>query len=186
MDTLDHKSKTLDPIESLQECLVNAWMEMCRTFDTSSSLPDIQAIFAGVDLRDACVAAEQILVNLLLEIMESVSRFSPWYKQPPRAYGLTTYRDARTQRVTWILAPEAHQRWELVLNTLEQLLLNYRGIFQAVILVDGLMSRATPADPQVLASCQCDPPHTIQLKRSIVEQAEVVCDHCKQPYHLLA
>lgn len=185
MDTLDHQSKLLDPIETLQDCLTMTWSEMCRIFDTTSFLPDLQSIFNQVDLGDACIAAEQILVNLLLDIMENVSRFSPWYKQPPRAFGLTSYRDVKSNRVQWILAPEAQKKWELTLNKLEQLLMTYRGIYQAVILVDGLMARSTPSDPQVFASCECDPPHTIQLKKSIVEQTEVICDHCKHPYKIL-
>lgn len=185
MDTLDHQSKLLDPIEAFQECLAIAWAEMCRNFDTTSYIPELQSIFNQVNLEDACVAAEQILVNLLLEIMENVSRFSPWYKQPPRAFGLTSYRDVKTNRVYWILAPEAQKKWEKILYKLEQLLMTYRGIYKAVLLVDGLMARSTPTDPQVYASCECDPPHTIQLKRSIVEQAEVICDHCKHPYKIL-
>ncbi len=151
MDILDHQPKLQDPIEALQTCLTMAWSEMCRNFDTSSYLPELQAIFDRVDLGDACVAAEQILVNLLLEIMENVSRFSPWYKQPPRAFGLTSYRDTKTNRIHWILAPEAQRRWEPVLANLERLIMTYRGIYKAVILFNGLMMICTTADPQVYA-----------------------------------
>ncbi len=184
MKMRDHHLEVVDPIQVMQELLIQAWSEMCRLYEVSANLPDLQLIFEQVDLNDACVAAEKIVVNLLLEIMELVGRFSPFYRQPPRAFGVMSYRNPQTQRVEWILAPEGHRRWESTLTKLEWLLSQYGGLFRAVILVEGLMVRSTPNDPQVLACCRCDPPHTIQIKRSLAQKGEVVCDTCKQPYEM--
>ncbi len=184
MKKMDHHLEVIDPIEAMQELLIRTWSEMCRLYELNTSLPDIQMIFEQVDLEDACIAAEKIIVNLLLEVMESVGRFSPFYRQPPRAFGVTSYRNPNTQRVEWILAPEGHRRWEATLSQLEWLLSQYGGILQAVILVEGLMVRSTPSDPQVLAYCHCEPPHAIQLKRSLVQKREIICDTCKQPYEM--
>jgi hypothetical protein len=176
--------EAIDPIEAMQDLLGQAWSEMCRLYEVNASLPDLQLIFEQVELSDACIAAEKVFVNLLLEIMESVSRFSPFYRQPPRAFGVTSYRNPQSQRVEWILAPEGYRRWEEHLRKLEWLFTQYGGIFRAMVLVEGLMVRSTPADPQVLALCRCQPPHTIQIKRSLVQKKEVICDTCKQPYEL--
>lgn len=185
MFRMDHPKEAIDPIEVMQELLARTWSEMCRLYEINASLPDLQLIFEQVDLKDACIAAEKIIVNLLLEVMESVGRFSPFYRQPPRAFGVMSYRNPQTQRVEWILAPEGHRRWETPLNQLEWLLGQYGGIFRAMLLVEGLMVRSTPNDPQVLATCQCEPPHAIQLKRSLVQKKEVICDTCKQPYEMI-
>lgn len=184
MIMMDHHKEAIDPIEVMHELLAKTWSEMSHLYEINASLPDLQLIFEQVELGDACIAAEKVLVNLLLEVMESVGRFSPFYRQPPRAFGVTSYRNPKTQRVEWILAPEGHRRWERTLNQLEWLFTQYGGIYRAMILVDGLMVRSTPSDPQVLAYCHCVPPHTIQLKRSLVERKEVICDTCKQPYEL--
>lgn len=184
MFRMDHPKKAIDPIEVMQDLLAKTWSEMCRLYEINASLPDLQLIFAQVDLRDACIASEKIVVNLLLEVMESVGRFSPFYRQPPRAFGVMSYRNPQTHQVEWILAPEGHRRWESTLSKFEGLLSQYGGIFRAVILVEGLMVRSTPSDPQVLAYCHCEPPHAIQLKRSIVQKGEVICDSCKQPYEV--
>ncbi|MFN3308279.1 MAG: hypothetical protein ACK44E_03640 [Anaerolineales bacterium] len=184
MFLMDHPKEAIDPIEAMQDLLAKTWTEMCRLYDVTASLPDIPLIFEHVQLNDACVAAEKILVNLLLEVMESVGRFSPFYRQPPRAFGVMSYRNPQTQRIEWILAPEGHRRWEAQLNSLEWLLGQYGGIFRAMLLVEGLMVRSTPSDPQVLAHCLCEPPHVIHLKRSLVQKKEVICDTCKHPYKM--
>ncbi|PWH17671.1 MAG: hypothetical protein DDG59_07790 [Anaerolineae bacterium] len=181
---MDHPKEVIDPIEAMQDLLTSIWSEMCRMYDVDAHVPDLPLIFEQVDLSDACIAAEKILVNLLLEIMEDVGRFSPFYRQPPRAFGVMSYRNPRTQRVEWILAPEGHRRWEMASNKLEWLISQYRGIFRAVILVEGWMMRSTPNDPQVLAYCHCEPPHAIQLKRSLVQKREILCDSCRHPYEM--
>ena len=181
---MDQPKEVLDPIETMQDLLVRIWSEMCHLYEVNASLPALSLIFEQVPLSDACLAAEKILVNLLLEIMESVGRFSPFYRLPPRAFGVMSYRNPQTQRVEWILAPEGHRRWEMALSKLEWLLSQYGGIFRALVLVEGLMVRSTPNDPQVVAYCHCEPPHAIQLKRSLVKKGEIICDSCKQPYEM--
>ncbi|MCS6906253.1 MAG: hypothetical protein RML93_00050 [Anaerolineales bacterium] len=184
MNGSDHSQEVVDPVERMRDLLARTWSEMCRLYEVNASLPDLSSVFHQVDLSDTCVAAEKIVVNLLLEIMECIGRFSPFYRQPPRAFGVTSYRNPKTQQVEWILAPEGQRRWETTLARLEGLLVQYGGIVRAVILVEGLMARSAPGDPQVIAHCRCTPPHTIQLRRSLVQTQEIICECCKRPYEI--
>jgi hypothetical protein len=111
-----------------------------------------------------------------------VGRFSPWYKQPARSFGLTSARDPLTQRTRWLLAPEAAQRWQEVLEPLTGVIRKYSGLIRAMLLVDDLMGDLPVNDPCVMAHCTCWPPRAIQLRKSVLEKAEIVCDECLQPF----
>lgn len=173
--------RTVDPVEVLREAIECAWSAICQSYDVTGHLPDMQNLFTGVDLSRPNRAAEAVLVVMLQEVIESVGRFSPWYKQPARAFGLTSTRDLRTRRVKWMLAPEASQRWQAVLTPLADAIRNYRGLIRAMVLVDGLMGDIE-SDPCVTACCRCNPPHSIQIRRSVLVKAEILCEKCLQPY----
>jgi hypothetical protein len=118
---------------------------------------------------------------MLLEVIESISRFSPWYKMPARAFGLASVRDSQTNRVIWRLAPEAGQKWAKILEPLTRVIRDYTGLIQAILLVDDLM-RDMPGDPCVIASCSCLPPHTIQIRQSVLDKSAIICEACMQAY----
>lgn len=180
-DTVD---QIIDPIEALNATIESVWLAICRAYETSACSPEMQALFAGADLSRPVQAAEMVVVNMLLEVMENVGRFSPWYKMPARAFGLTSMRNSQTNQVRWLLAPEASQRWQEVIAPLAALLRKYSGLIQALILVDDLMQDA-PGDPCVTARCGCTPPHAIQIRLSVLRKAEIICENCLQPYAII-
>ena len=174
--------KTLDPVETLLDCLERAWKKVCDTYDASAGLPDMQTMFENTDTTNPEQAAETVLINMLLEVMECICRFSPWYTKPPRSFGLTSVRDHLNNCSRWMLAPEAVQKWEDILQPMCEAIEKYRGLIQAVLLVDNLMARTTPNDLVVTACCSCVPPRSIKVRRSVMIKAEILCDECHQPY----
>jgi hypothetical protein len=177
-DTVD---RILDPIETLNATIERAWLEVCHLFDVTACLPDPQALFEAADLSKPNQAAEAVLAAMLLEVMENVGRFSPWYKMPARAFGLTSMREGKAGRLRWTLAPEAVQRWHGALDSLAVVIRKYSGLIQAFVLVDDLM-QDIPGDPCITAYCSCTPPHAIYISQSVLVKAEILCESCLQPY----
>jgi len=177
-DTVD---RILDPIETLNTTIERAWLELCRAYDVTACLPETQALFEAADLSRPIQAAEAVLAAMLLEVMESVGRFSPWYKMPARAFGLTSMREGKAGRLRWILAPEAVQRWHGVLEALAAVIRKYSGLIQALVLVDDLM-QDIPGDPCITATCNCIPPHAIYIRQSVLVKAEILCESCQEPF----
>jgi hypothetical protein len=177
-DTVD---RILDPIETLNTTIERLWLDVCRAYDVTACLPEMQALFEAADLSRPNQAAEAVLAAILLEVMESVGRFSPWYKMPARAFGLTSMREGKTGRLRWTLAPEAAQRWHTGLDSLAAVVRKYSGLIQALVLVDDLM-QDFPGDPCITAYCQCAPPHAIHIRQSVLVKAEILCESCQEPY----
>jgi hypothetical protein len=171
----------IDPVELINQVIEDAWEEISSNYDVSGCAPDLQDLFRGVDLADPRRAAEALVVSMLQEVGERVGRFSPWYKRPARAYGLTSMRDKRTNRVHWVLAPEAVLQQKNVIETLETMITKYSGLIQALVLVANL-TEDFPGDPCVTAQCACYPPLRVQLRRSVLEKAQIVCEQCQQPF----
>jgi hypothetical protein len=115
---VDYLQKTIDPVEILEGLLKCAWTELCKMYDAYGNLPDMQTLFEGADLSIPKQAAETVIVNMLLEISESITRFSPWYTKPARSFGITSIRDVKKNRNRWMLAPEAIQKWQSIITPL--------------------------------------------------------------------
>lgn len=177
-DTVD---RILDPIETLHMALEGVWLELCRAFDVNACLPDLQALFESADLSMPDQAAETVLAAMLLEVMDGVGRFSPWYKMPARAFGLTSLREGKAGVLRWTLAPEAVQRWHASLDLMAAVMRKYSGLIQALVLVDDLM-QDIPGDPCITAYCACVPPHAINIRQSVLVKAEILCESCQQPF----
>ena len=172
----------LDPADAFGAELDRVWLTVSETYDVKAGLPDIQTLFKGVDLGDARQAARGVLVNMLDEVIQNVCRFSTWYTQPARAFGLTSVRDSLTQQTRWLLAPEAEQRWKHELQALVDVIDENCGLLQAVLLVDKLMEEAPENDPYVVIRCRCSPERRIQVRSSILRTAELICDECKHAF----
>jgi hypothetical protein len=175
-------SRIHDPVELLNSALEQVWHTLCCTYDASANLPDIKTLFTGADLRKPFQAAKIVVANMLLDVMENVGRFSPWYTRPARAFGLTSIRDPVAGRSRWLLAPEAVQKWQGVLGELSTAIEQNYSLIQAMILVDGLMEEVAPGEAWLIARCACQPPRTIQVTRSVLDKAEIMCDACLQPF----
>lgn len=171
----------IDPVERINQVIENAWEEIRATFEVSGCAPELQDLFRGVDLADARRAAEGLVVAMLQEVCERVGRFSPWYRSPARAYGLTSVRDKQTNQVRWVLAPEAALRWQKVIEPLRVMITKYSGLIQALVLVANL-TEDFGEDPCVTARCACSPPLVVQLKKSVLDRGQIMCQQCQQPF----
>lgn len=169
-------------VEELDDVLEWAWRTICEAYDVSADLPDMHALFGGADLTAPAAAAEMVLVNMLAEAVESISRFSPWYRMPARAFGMIQMRDRTTERTRWLLAPEAAQRWESVLKRLAEAIQRNMVLLQATRVVDDLMRQIPPDDPCVMACCVCEPKRVILINRSVLRRGEVICSGCHHPF----
>lgn len=181
MVPINARDKPIDPVELISGTLERAWEMISLTYDISANLPDMRELFEGANLSRPNQAAEKVIANMLMEVTECVSRFSPWFKMPARAYGLTSMRDRTTNQVSWRLAPEAIQKWEGILKPLAAAIERYSGLIEAIILVDDLMLDKLE-DPCVVARCSCVPPREMRIKQSILEQAEIQCELCRRPF----
>lgn len=172
-------------VDTLDEVLDETWRTLCSAYDVSGDLPDIETLFEGGDLADSYQAAEAVVVNMLTEIIEIVGRFSPWYTKPARAFGLINIREQTCNRVRWILAPEAAQRWQSHLQALVFAIEGTTGLLEATLLVGKLMRRAPLDDPCVTAACNCIPRRVILINKSFLDCQRIICRDCEQPFQII-
>jgi hypothetical protein len=184
MEPADRHKDFHDPAELLEEALVRTWQALCQGFDVTDAIPSMECLFEGVDFTHPDRAAQAILVNMLLEVMEGVGRFSSWYHMPARAYGLVSIQDPVSGCSHRLLAPEAVHKWAAN-PTASIAIQKNSGLIQAMLLVDGLMMQASLEDPCVFASCACSPARTIRLRQSILARGEILCDFCSRPFLLV-
>ena len=182
MTTQTYPERVLDPVELLNQTLEHAWDQVCAAFDLRAEMPELQALLEGADLHCPGETARAVLVNMLLEVMGCVGRFSPWYRQPARAYGLVRVQEGQPHQTRWGLATEADQKWRGCLDVLAVAIRKNSGLIQAYLLVDGLMSAEISDDEEIIVSCHCLPPRRIQVRRGVLEQADIVCDACLYPF----
>jgi hypothetical protein len=176
------QNRVLDSIEMLNDLLEQIWHTLCCTYDANGNLPDVNALFEGVDLNDPGQAANTVVANMLLDLMENIGRFSPWYTRPTRSFGLVSIREPISRHNRWMLAPEAVQKWQSHLESLTNSIERNYSILKAMILVEDLMGDNNTHEPLITAHCACTPPRTIQLTESVLEKAEILCDACMQPF----
>jgi hypothetical protein len=174
------------PIDVLDHVLEETWRIIRSEYDVTAGLPDLGELFAGADLTSPRQSAEAVVVNMLTEVISHISRFSPWYNSPARAFGLLRIREATTGRGRWVLAPEAEQRWGDVLSTLEDNIRANVGVFLATQHVNDLLDQILPDEPCVMAVCNCVPPHHVLIKESALDCAEIICGECHTAFRPIA
>ncbi len=172
---------TTNPIDLLDSTLESAWETLCEAFDVCVELPKTQNLFESAAINTPPKAAETVLINMITEIIENIGRFSPWYKQPGRAYGLVSLRDPSTGRSRWLLAPEALQRWNALLEQITQVIQLNNGLIQATLLVENIIESELD-DEHIIAQCDCFPPKRIQINHSILDKTVIICDECQQAF----
>ena len=172
---------TTNPIDLLDSTLEQSWETLCATYEVEIALPNVQYLFDRAAIKTPPKAAETVLVNMLTEVIENLGRFSPWYKQPARAFGLVSLRDPLTGISRWLLAPEALQRWQSLLQDLTEAIKINNGLIQATLLVENLAEEELN-DPQVIAECNRYPPKRIQINLSILDKTAIICDECQQAF----
>ena len=169
---------TVDLLEALQQ----AWRSICAAYDVNAELPETPCLFEGADLRLPKQAAETIVANMLLNAMEEVGRFSPAYQKP---IGLIHVRDRAANRSSWLLSQETRERWQGVLHPLALALERNRGLLLAADVL-GDLGKSEPCDElRVTACCLCVPPRVILINRTALGHANIVCETCQLPFHLI-
>jgi hypothetical protein len=170
--------ETIDLLEALQQ----AWRSICAAYDVNADFPDTSCLLEDVDLRLPKQAAETIVANLLLSAMEEVGRFSPAYKHP---IGLIHVHDRAAHRSSWLLSAETRERWRSVLHPLALALERNRGLLLAAEVLGNLTKSGACAESRVMACCLCVPPRVILINRIVLGNANIVCETCQQPFHLI-
>lgn len=172
------------PVDVLDDLLEESWQSLCASYDVTESMPDLQTMFAGVDLSDPWQAAEVVLANMLVEVIDCTHRFSPWYRMSARAFGLIRVRETTTARSRWMLAPEAVQRWISLIESLATAIRMNTVLIQATQIIEDAIRQHLPEEEEgcVVAQCQCQPRHTILIDRAVLKCSDIVCGDCHQPY----
>lgn len=169
---------TVSPVDLL-EALDGAWRTICRAYEATADLPDLATLFDSADPASPDRAAETVVANMLLEVMEEIPRFSAWYKRP---LGVVRVLDRETHQAHWYLSPEAQRRWRALVERLAVAIERNIGVILASNLLDDLDLFTTSTDSRVLAFCRCTPPRVILADRAVLECSDIVCDACHQSF----
>jgi hypothetical protein len=179
-DDLPIERTAADSSIDLLDELQHAWLAICRAYDVIPDLPDLPSLFDGVDLNAPDRAAETIVANMLLDVVEAVGRYSPAYAQP---CGLILAHDPVTDRGYWTLASETKQRWQMLLVPLATAIERNVGLILAADLIENLSEAA--AKDRVLACCLCLPARVILVNRAVLDNSEIICEACQHPFHAI-
>ena len=158
------------------------WTTLCSAYDIQLDLPDTQVLLHGADMDDPVYASETVLVNMLSEIIDNIDRFSPWFSQPAKAFGLVLSRRSARAAPKWVLSRDAVNRWEEYLRELATAIEKNAGLFLAVNLLGELPAADAEDDPRIMAICFCEPPNVIMVNRSLLEGEKIVCEVCRHPF----
>lgn len=158
------------------------WKTLSGAYDIDLEQPDTQVLLHGADMDDPVYASETVLVNMLSEIIDNVDRFSPWFSQPAKAFGLVLSHRSKGSSPKWVLTKDAVKRWEEYLRALATAIEKNAGLFLAVNLLGELPSANAEDDPRIMAVCFCDPPNVIMVNRSLLKGEKIVCESCCHPF----
>ena len=162
--------------------LRQVWHEVSCPYDVIAAMPEPSILFDAAPLDRPHEAAVMVLANMLLEVIECVDRFSPWYTQPARAFGLTTVLDEITCRLNWGLTEKGGARWRQQINVLAAVIEKDTSLIEAMLFVDDLLTAVANDDSPILAQCHCLPCRYIRVKKSILNKTEIICDICHQSF----
>ncbi len=165
--------------------LRHAWETVCATYDVDAELPDMQTLFGGVDLSTSIQAAEAVLVNMLSEAMESICRFSPWYRKSATCFGLLHHVETDTHQTHWRLSADAVCFWKEQLSRLATAIEQNIALVLSVNTLNDFMEPAGLCQ-YVMARCMCSPPRLILVIQAILMKDAVICDLCQEPFALAA
>jgi hypothetical protein len=172
-----------DSLEVLDSAIELGWVEISQHYDVSAPQPPLECLFRDADLNTSSEAAEVVVVNMLLDVIERVDRFSCWYTRSANDFGLTSIWNCETKCHQWILTMEAYIQWIDVIQTIRQAVEANLGVLQGILLVEHLMNnQAKKSSPCIIAHCQCSPPRFIKINTAALEKAKIICDACLEPF----
>lgn len=175
------KNDSSDSLEYFDRVVDQAWQNITTTYDVHAPCPSVEALFRNVNICSPSEAAEDVVTNMLLEVIENVDRFSSWYTKPACEFGLTSVWNCQEKCHQWILTMEAYIRWISVIHNIQSAIEKNKGVLQGIMLVDELMNEEKE-ERCVVAHCGCEPPRFIKVKVSMLEKANIICDACLQPF----
>lgn len=170
-----------DSADYLDLVIQDTWEELCSTYDVQAEPPDLECLFQRVDLSTPEDAAETVVTNMLLDVISLVDRFSSWYTRPARDFGLVSVWDRDRCRHQWVLTVDTYIRWLGPIQHLKKAISRNSGLLQGLMLVEKMLQDENP-DPCTIAHCGCEPPRFIKIKSSALDQANILCDACLQPF----
>ena len=168
----------VDPVTFLDCVLKSTWHAVCDSFDVIAEIPSIDLLFSEADVCVPQQAAERVLVNMIIEAIEHIGRFSPWYTQPACQFGLYSIHDEKTKSNRWILTPNALYHWQEPLKKIQLAIEKNSGLIQASLLIDQITIKELSEGKQIAAQCKCCPPRLIRVKIEILEKSTITCDAC--------
>lgn len=169
-------------VDVLDSVIEEAWRTISDFYDVTAPLPDMSDLFVGANLLDPIEASERVILNMLVEATEEIGRFSPWYKLPARAFGIVRICDRMTGYSRWMLAPEARQRWQDLLEPLSQAIQSNTAVLEADRLIGELLEKTPAGDPCITVVCSCVPSHSILIPQSVLDQTQILCNNCHEPF----
>lgn len=176
-------SDSHDSLDFLDSAIELGWDEICSYYDVASCPPSLELLFRYVDLSTATEAAESVVANMLLEVIEKVDRFSPWYTRSARDFGLTSVWNCETKCHRWVLTIDAYIQWVDIIQNIHRAIEKNAGMLQGMMLVENLMNGRRSEQPDcVVAHCQCSPPRFIKINTVVLEKAKIICDACLEPF----
>lgn len=167
------------PTIDLVDALTQTWRSIGAAYEVTAQLPDMPCLLDGVNPKAPAQAAEAIVANMLLEVIEHVGRFSPAYQKP---IGLIHIRDHARDRSRWLLSPETRQRWQALLTPLAIAIEKNTGLILAADLLGDLLDTEPCDGVRVMAHCERVPPHVILINRGALTNANLECDQCRRPF----
>ena len=182
LPTYGSYTKPDDPMDDLFTVLGEAWDKIAGEYDVHAEFPELRTVFKGTYHPDPCISAEMIVRNLISEVTQLVHRFSPWYTQPARAFGLVSYRDPITHQNKWRLAPEAIHKWEVLIDNIAAELYQKNGLVEAILFIDQLDILEEEPSESVVAVCECVPPKELLIKKNFLDQGEIICRECQERF----
>lgn len=168
--------------EDIFDALDRAWRVISRRYDMVGERPTFQQLFDGADLDPPEAAAEAVVAGMLLEVMERVDRFSPWYTQPGKSYGVESRREPRARRLVWGLSEDGKHQWRFLLRDLSAAIRKDRGLVLASLYVESLGENEPKKAGLVEAVCACTPPRHVLMPAHFILRQQVFCEECGEPF----
>lgn len=171
-----------DPVEKFFTALELVWQKLSAAYDVTAELPNLKLLFEGSRFEDPALIAQTVLANMLVEITDQVHRFSPWYKLPPRSFGLVNRHPSLKHIPAWNLAPEAIERWCPLIELISSEIQYKTGLVKALVMIDRFEDSLKARHPKVIARCQCDPPQRIAVQPLLLQKGSITCETCQMPF----
>lgn len=171
-------TRRADVYEDIFDALDWAWKEVGYRYDVIAERPSFQDLFEGADIRQPEAAAEVVIANMLMEVIERVDRFSPWYTEPARYYGLVSRREPASNTTQWRLSQDGFGRWCRLIDRLATDIRKDQGLLLATLFLEECDSREGDGAEVVEVCCVCDPPRHLLMPTHLVASGQIICTDC--------